>query len=177
MTLSHREMNKERSRLGQIVRLGCLALLIVSVCLFESYVLRHSRFLSDKPFTRVGDSFLFLICVSLPFLVLYFLAAASLRFPSQESAGRAWGLLLSVLGLFIFSVLFFFTGVNPVGWGMDQGAATVMVIIFPIVAVPGALVLYATTYVVATVLTKVFRRPETEITNDSRGIGASRAKP
>jgi hypothetical protein len=170
-------MNKERSRLGQMVRLACLVLMIVSVCLFESYVIRHSGLVSDKPFTRTGDFFLFLICVSLPFLVLYFMAAASLRFTSQESPGRTWGVLLSVVGLFTFSLLFFFRGVSPVGWGMDQGTATVMVIIFPIVAVPCTLVLYATTYVVATVLTKVIHRPETEITNDSRGIGVRRAKP
>lgn len=119
-------------------------IMTATVLLFEAYVVSHSRFLSNNPFTSPADVFLFLLCPAMPFLILGWLARhqGTRRYP--EYRGKC--AVITATATFVFSVWVFFNFINNIDWGMDQGTGRVIVLLLPLVTVPGSLILYAVAY-------------------------------
>ena len=121
-----------------------LAMMIAVVLLFESYVLAHCGFMSDKAFSSASDFFVFLVCPALPFMILAWLARR--REVDRHPEARAQGVFFSGMVTCLLSAYVFFRFVKPIGWGMDQGTGKAFVLLLPLVAVPASLVLYAIGY-------------------------------
>lgn len=120
-------------------------MMTATVMLFESYVIVHSRAVSERGFTSWLDGALFLICPALPFLLLLFFARrrGTERYQGVRalSATIAAGLTLAVSSCYLIALI------RPIAWGMDQGTATLYVVLLPLAAVPGAAICSGVAYI------------------------------